>query len=76
MQLMDWATLVVMVSLGGRRVRHMRDEEAARFQCGTVLSGRYLMQRLLGKGGFSEVYQASWPSRSQCMQQGQQIIKC
>ena len=41
----------------------MKDEEGSRLQCGTVLSGRYLLQRLLGKGGFSEVFQVEAPTK-------------
>ena len=35
----------------------MRDEEGSRFKDNPVLNGRYLLLRMLGKGGFSEVFQ-------------------
>lgn len=40
-----------------RELRRLKEEEGGGYQCGTLLSQRYLLQRLLGKGGFSEVYQ-------------------
>ena len=35
----------------------MKDEESSQYHCGMLMSDRYLLQKLLGKGGFSEVYQ-------------------
>lgn len=37
----------------------MKDEEGSRFQGGVVMHARYLLMQLIGKGGFSEVFQAS-----------------
>ena len=46
-----------------RELKRVKDEEGSRLQCGTVLSKRYLLQRLLGKGGFSEVFQVETPTK-------------
>ena len=35
----------------------MKDEEASRFSGGLVMHNRYLLLQLIGKGGFSEVFQ-------------------
>ena len=35
----------------------MKDEEGSRFSGGLVMNERYLLQKLIGKGGFSEVFQ-------------------
>ena len=45
----------------GRSFRLMKEEESGGYRCGMLLSQRYLVQKLLGKGGFSEVYQAHCP---------------
>ena len=46
-----------------RELKRVKDEEGSRLQCGTVLSKRYLLQRLLGRGGFSEVFQVGAPAK-------------
>jgi hypothetical protein len=40
----------------GRELRRLRDESGCRFGDRRVLSKRYLVGNLLGKGGFSDVY--------------------
>lgn len=40
-----------------RELQRIKDEEAARFGPGTFLAKRYLVQKLLGRGGSSAVYQ-------------------
>ena len=40
-----------------RELKRLRDEESSRFKDNPVLAERYLLLRLLGKGGFSEVFQ-------------------
>lgn len=42
-----------------RELKRLRDEESSRFKDNPVLAERYLLLRLLGKGGFSEVFQVS-----------------
>ena len=39
-----------------REMRRLQDEADARFPPHSVLNGRYLLSKLLGKGGFSDVY--------------------
>ena len=41
----------------------MHDEEGSRFAADAVLAGRYVLLRLLGKGGFSEVFQVRGGTR-------------
>jgi len=40
-----------------RELKRLKDEESSRFKDNPVLAERYLLLRLLGKGGFSEVFQ-------------------
>ena len=40
-----------------RELKLLKDEEASRFRDNPVLHGRYLLLRMIGKGGFSEVFQ-------------------
>ena len=42
-----------------RELKRLKDEESSRFKDNPVLAERYLLLRLLGKGGFSEVFQVS-----------------
>ena len=39
----------------------MKDEEGSRFKDNPMLAERYLLLRLLGKGGFSEVFPGQAP---------------
>eukprot|EP00884_Botryococcus_braunii_P022527 jgi/Botrbrau1/8959/Bobra.0148s0071.2 len=41
-----------------REMRRLKDEEASRMAVGTTLNDRYILMKLIGKGGFSEVFQA------------------
>jgi len=41
-----------------RELKRIRDEEQSRFNKLPVLNNRYLLMKLLGKGGFSEVWEA------------------
>lgn len=41
-----------------RNLKLLKDEEQSRLSGNPVLANRYLLQRLIGKGGFSEVYKA------------------
>lgn len=43
-----------------RELKRLRDEESSRFKDNPVLAERYLLLRLLGKGGFSEVFQVTY----------------
>lgn len=43
-----------------RETKRIRDEETCKFYHFPVLQNRYVLTRLLGKGGFSEVYQVSF----------------
>ena len=44
--------------LGGyRELKRVKDEEGSRFSGGLVMHARYLLLQLIGKGGFSEVFQ-------------------
>lgn len=47
--------------MNGRSFRLLKEEESGSYQCGMLLNQRYLIQRLLGRGGFSEVYQVTQP---------------
>lgn len=48
--------------MNGRSFRLLKEEESGSYQCGMLLNQRYLIQRLLGRGGFSEVYQVTQPA--------------
>ncbi|EIE19774.1 kinase-like protein [Coccomyxa subellipsoidea C-169] len=41
-----------------RELKRLKEEEGSRFRDNPILAKRYLLLRLLGKGGFSEVFQA------------------
>ena len=45
-----------------RELKRLKDEEASRFKDTPMLAERYLLLRLLGKGGFSEVFQVAQSS--------------
>ena len=40
-----------------RELKRLKEEEGSRFRDNPVLARRYMLLRLLGKGGFSEVFQ-------------------
>lgn len=40
-----------------RELKRVKDEEASRFSGGLVMHNRFLLLQLIGKGGFSEVFQ-------------------
>ena len=42
-----------------KEIRRVRDENASRFHSHPLMSNRYLLLNLIGKGGFSEVYLVS-----------------
>jgi tousled-like kinase len=42
-----------------KEIRRVRDENASRFHSHPLMNNRYLLIRLIGKGGFSEVYLVS-----------------
>ncbi|CAL8471440.1 g10982 [Coccomyxa elongata] len=41
-----------------RELKRLKEEEGSRFRDNPILARRYMLLRLLGKGGFSEVFQA------------------
>ncbi|KAK9790331.1 hypothetical protein WJX73_000944 [Symbiochloris irregularis] len=41
-----------------KELKRVKDEEASRFSGGLVMHNRFLLLQLIGKGGFSEVFQA------------------
>ena len=47
------------IEMAYRELKRLKDEEASRFKDNPVLAERYLLLRLLGKGGFSEVFQVT-----------------
>lgn len=50
--------LRVETQLHYKEMRRFQEEETSKFNTFPILNGRYLMLKLLGRGGFSEVYRA------------------
>jgi serine/threonine protein kinase len=53
---------VIAQSIHFREAKRIRDEDNSKFNHFPVLHNRYLLTKLLGKGGFSEVYKVGLPS--------------
>lgn len=51
-----WNEHAIAQNLHFREVKRIRDEDNSKFNHFPVLHNRYLLTKLLGKGGFSEVY--------------------
>lgn len=50
--------LLISKSIQIREIKRIRDQERSRFKNPTLIQKRYFLMKLLGRGGFSEVYKA------------------
>jgi tousled-like kinase len=56
--LVEREKLLIAKSMQVREIKRIRDQERSRFSNPTLIQKRYFLMKLLGRGGFSEVYKA------------------